>query len=107
MLKRCVVIDVGEGLLELVNPKIVWSTGECGAAPRAACPCPAAGAPWSARKSVAGAAPRIASASPLKSRARAFWTMALCHEIDHLDGIIYIDKMIEDVTDQYETEDEE
>ena len=33
--------------------------------------------------------------------------MALCHEIDHLDGIIYIDKMIEDVTDQYETEDEE
>ena len=27
VLKRCVVIDVGEGLLELVNPKIVWSTG--------------------------------------------------------------------------------
>lgn len=36
-----------------------------------------------------------------------FLDMALCHEIDHLDGIIYIDKMIEDVTDQYETEDEE
>ena len=26
--------------------------------------------------------------------------MALCHEIDHLDGIIYVDKMIEDVTDR-------
>ena len=27
ILRRVVVIDVGEGLLELVNPKIVWSTG--------------------------------------------------------------------------------
>ena len=24
----------------------------------------------------------------------------LCHEIDHLDGILYVDKMIEDVTDK-------
>ena len=30
--------------------------------------------------------------------------MALCHEIDHLDGIIYVDKMIEDVTDREEDE---
>ena len=28
--------------------------------------------------------------------------IALCHEIDHLDGILYVDKMIEDVTDKYE-----
>ena len=25
---------------------------------------------------------------------------ALCHEIDHLDGILYVDKMIEDVTNK-------
>ena len=29
-----------------------------------------------------------------------FLAMALCHEIDHLDGILYTDKMIEDVTDR-------
>ena len=28
--------------------------------------------------------------------------IALCHEIDHLDGILYIDKMIDDVTDKQE-----
>jgi peptide deformylase len=26
--------------------------------------------------------------------------VALCHELDHLDGILYTDKMIEDVTDK-------
>ena len=25
----------------------------------------------------------------------------LCHELDHLDGIVYVDKMIEDVSDRY------
>ena len=33
-----------------------------------------------------------------------FMAMACCHETDHLDGILYIDKMIKDVTDDYETE---
>ena len=28
VLKRVVVIDVGEGLIELVNPEILWSEGE-------------------------------------------------------------------------------
>ena len=30
------------------------------------------------------------------------FAVCLCHEIDHLDGIIYVDKMIEDVTDREE-----
>ena len=29
---------------------------------------------------------------------------ALCHELDHLDGVLYVDKMIEDVTDRMEEE---
>ena len=37
---------------------------------------------------------------PIEVRGEGFLTMALCHEIDHLDGIIYVDKMIEDVTDR-------
>ncbi len=31
--------------------------------------------------------------------------VCLCHEIDHLDGILYVDKMIEDVTDKMQEED--
>ena len=33
--------------------------------------------------------------------------VALCHEIDHLDGVLYVDKMIEDITDQDEDEEGE
>ena len=32
---------------------------------------------------------------------------AFCHEIDHLDGVLYVDKMIEDITDQDEDEEGE
>ena len=30
-----------------------------------------------------------------------FLARALCHEIDHLDGVVYVDRMIEDVSDRY------
>ena len=33
--------------------------------------------------------------------------MCLCHELDHLDGVLYVDKMIEDVTDKIEEQEDE
>ena len=36
--------------------------------------------------------------------AEGFLARAVCHELDHLDGTVYVDKMIEDVTDQYNRE---
>ena len=32
--------------------------------------------------------------------------VCLCDELDHLDGVLYVDKMIEDVTDRMEEEGE-
>ena len=32
---------------------------------------------------------------------------ALCHEIDHLDGIVYVDKMIEEIFDDEDDEEDE
>ena len=43
---------------------------------------------------------------PLEIEGEGLLARALCHELDHLEGILYVDKMIEDVTDR-ETEDEE
>ena len=105
VLKRCVVIDVGEGLLELVNPKIVWSTGSV-VRPEGCLSGPGRrGTVERPEKVRVQAQDRFGQ--PIEIEGEGFLDMALCHEIDHLDGIIYIDKMIEDVTDQYETEDEE
>ena len=36
-----------------------------------------------------------------------FLANAICHELDHLDGVLYVDKMIEDVTDKYQNEEDE
>ena len=38
----------------------------------------------------------------IQLEAEGLLAVAMCHEIDHLDGVLYIDKMIEDVTDRYE-----
>ena len=93
-----VVIDVGEGLIELINPEIVSSEGEminaegCLSVP--------------GRRGTVKRPERVTvraqdrKGRPIEVRGEGFLTMALCHEIDHLDGIIYVDKMIEDVTDR-------
>ena len=106
VLKRVVVIDVGEGIIEMVNPEIIWQEGT--AIHAEGC------------LSVPGR--RGTVERPAKVRVRAqdregneieleddgeFFAMAVCHELDHLDGIIYTDKMIEDVTDKMRGEDDE
>lgn len=104
ILKRAVVIDVGEGLIELINPEIVWQEGAviraegCLSVP--------------GRRGTVERPERVRvkaqdrHGKPIELEGDGFLTMAICHETDHLDGIIYTDKMIEDVTDKYENEQE-
>ena len=99
VLKRAVVIDVGEGLIELVNPEIVASEGE--------------NAVVEGCLSVPGRTGRVLRPEKVTVRAQrrdgeafeitgeGMLAVCLCHEIDHLDGIIYVDKMIEDTSEQY------
>ena len=102
ILKRCVVIDVGEGLIELVNPEILSAEGTqmciegCLSVP-------------GRRGRVERPEKVIVHAQDRKGRhieleGDGFLANAICHELDHLDGIVYVDKMLEDVTDQYPEE---
>ncbi len=105
ILKRCVVIDVGEGLIELVNPEILWAEGEV--------------VDVEGCLSVPGRRATVARPEKVRVHAQdrrgrhievegeALLARALCHELDHLDGILYVDKMIEDVTDREEEEEQE
>ena len=98
ILRRVVVIDAEDEDIELVNPEIVSSEGEminaegCLSVP--------------GRRGTVKRPERVTvraqdrKGRPIEVRGEGFLTMALCHEIDHLDGIIYVDKMIEDVTDR-------
>ena len=102
ILRRMVVIDVGDGLIELINPEIIESEGEeigvegCLSVP-------------GRRGTVKRPTKVVVRALDKKGReieltAEGFLARAVCHELDHLDGIVYVDKMIEDVTDQYNRE---
>lgn len=102
ILRRMVVIDVGDGLIELINPEIIESEGEeigvegCLSVP-------------GRRGTVKRPTKVVVRALDKKGReieltAEGFLARAVCHELDHLDGVVYVDKMIEDVTDQYNRE---
>ena len=92
ILRRVVVIDVGEGLIELINPEIIETSGQ----QRGAEGC----------LSIPGVRGEVIR--PEKVRVKALnrkgeqieitgtglLARALCHEIDHLDGVLFIDKAV-------------
>lgn len=94
VLKRIVVMDCGDGPLELINPEIVSSEGEqkeqegCLSLPERF-----------------GFTLRPKTVKVRAQDRRGKWHMysgedlkarCFCHEIDHLDGILFVDKLIED-----------
>jgi len=92
ILKRLVVIDMGEGLIKLVNPKIIDEIGH------QKCIEGCLSFPHKIGKTI----------RPQKVTIHAFdengkeliltgedeLAKCICHELDHLDGIVFIDKVI-------------
>jgi peptide deformylase len=90
ILRRLAVVDVEEGYFELINPVIHTQKGEQNG--------------WEGCLSVRGKSGVVSR--PMKVtvsyqdrfgekhviKAKGFFARALCHEIDHLDGVLYIDK---------------
>ncbi|MBC7335106.1 MAG: peptide deformylase [Clostridia bacterium] len=90
VLKRAIVVDVGEGLLALVNPEIVSREGEeVGLEGCLSIPGLEGEVPRAARVEVR-AWDRCGAPTHLK--AEGLLARALQHEIDHLDGILFIDR---------------
>ena len=76
---RAVVIDVEEGFFELVNPEIYYEKGEQVVV---------------ARPEKVKVVYRDRYGRKHKLTAEGFFARAVCHELDHLDGILYIDKAV-------------
>lgn len=89
ILKRVVVIDVGDALYELINPVIIKKTGEeieqegCLSVPNLV------GDVKRATKVVAQALNR--NGELIEYEAEGLLARAFQHEIDHLDGILFVD----------------
>lgn len=93
VLKKVVVIDVGEGLIELINPVIVYQKGEqCNEEGCLSIP-GKSGKVKRPEKIIVRAKNRKGETFELE--AEGLLAIACCHEIDHLSGVVYIDKVIE------------
>ena len=92
MLKRVVVIDVGDGPMELVNPEIVMTEGEqrvsegCLSVPGkyGVCVRPAK---VQVKAQDRNGKWQVFTGEELKAR-------CFCHELDHLDGILFTSNVI-------------
>lgn len=90
ILRRVVVVDVDEGYFEFINPVIVEQKGSQTG--------------WEGCLSVRGKSGVVTRPSRVTLsyqdrngekhtlHAKDFFARAICHELDHLDGVLYIDK---------------
>lgn len=97
VLRRVVVIDVGEGVMELVNPEITFTEGE----QREQEGCLSLPGKWGT------------TVRPMKVQVKAQdrngkWQVftgeglkarAFCHELDHLDGVLFTSRVIDGVVE--------
>lgn len=87
---RVVVIDVEEGFFEFINPVIVSQKGEQ-VGPEG-CLSVKGKQGTVRRPNKVKVEYRDRSGKKHKLTAEGFFARAVCHELDHLDGILYIDK---------------
>jgi len=93
ILKRLVVIDMGEGLIQLVNPKIIKQEGKqeviegCLSNPNV----------WGKLKRPNKVTIEALNelGEPLLITSKGELAKCFCHEIDHLDGILFTDLVTE------------
>ena len=90
ILRRIVIVDIGEGLIEMINPEIIATEGEqegeegCLSVPDEV--------GIVKRPNIVTVQATDRNGEPFTIRGAGLLARAFCHEIDHLDGILYIDK---------------
>lgn len=106
VLRRAIAVDVGDdnGLIQLVNPEIIHSEGEqeedegCLSVP--------------GRRGYVKRPMKVTvrgvnrGGKPVEIEAEGLLAVAFCHEIDHLDGVLFIDKMTREAPPKSEAEEE-
>ncbi len=96
VLRRVVVIDIGDGLMEMINPVIMSREGsQCGREGCLSLP---------GRQAVVTRPNKVTvqfqdrRGTLMEMEAEGFMARAVCHELDHLDGHLYIDVMDRELT---------
>ena len=94
ILERIIVVDAGKGkLLGLINPVILWARGSTVELEG----CLSIPGTWGKveRAETIGVAAFDEYGKPVSFVATGMLARVIQHEIDHLDGVLFVDKMIE------------
>ncbi|MBQ7377351.1 MAG: peptide deformylase [Clostridia bacterium] len=97
VLRRVVVIEVEEGeVIELINPRIIAKAGEQ-QEPEGCLSLPDK---WGVTKRPAAVTVRALNRNgeEIEVRGTELLARALCHELDHLDGHLFTDRMVRELT---------
>ena len=98
ILKRVVVVDVGEGLIELVNPEIIAQSGEqtglegCLSVPGKFAVVE--------RPNVVRVRAQDRYGNWFEAEAQGLTARAFCHEIEHLDGHLFVEHVDHFLTEE-------
>lgn len=91
ILRRVVIVDVGDGLLELVNPEIIFEEGvQCDVEGCLSLPGKQG---YTMRPKTVKVKAQNRDGNWCVYKGTDLKAKAFCHEIDHLDGIIYTDRL--------------
>ncbi len=90
ILKRAVVIDTGEGLIELINPEITHMKGK----QREVEGCLSSPGEWGyvVRPAKVKVKAQNRYGKEIEVEGTELLAIAICHEIDHLSGVLFTDK---------------
>ncbi len=87
MLRRVVVVDIGEGVIELINPQIIAYSGEQEGIEG----CLSFPGEWgiTKRPQYVKVKAQDRNGNELTVEGKDLLAKALCHEIDHLNGVVF------------------
>ena len=90
VLRRIFIVDVEEGFFEFINPEILSKSGEQYGVEG----CLSVKGKWGDVKRPSEVTVRAQNRNGeyFTITAKDFFAKAICHEYDHLDGVVYVDK---------------
>lgn len=91
VLRRAVVVDIGEGLIELINPVIVETSGE--QTDLEGCLSVVDYIGEVTRPNYVKVKAQDRFGKDIEVEGEGFLARAFCHEIDHLEGILFVERV--------------